>query len=489
VSDDVEQQQRLLAAIVDAPDDDAARLVYADWLQSRGDPHGEFIQLQCQLAAAPDDERGRAIRIAENKLFAAHGTKWLEPIRRVLPRVHELAMPHKLEFHRGFVEEAHLTLDCLSVIDELYAAAPLIRRLKLSPTMVLGTPIKQPRLGAALASPHLARLRRLSLSLGGGGNAVAREIAAAPALRGLTELQLHLSVWGEGIGLFETGATELVLDDAGVSALAASEYLHGLDALLLDNNRITSGGVSVIARGDWRLRRLELGFNLLDPTTLARSLAGPALVNLEYLGLSGVSFDPKSIAALVSSPALANLRELDLEKCHLGVAGVTALCDAFALPSLRRLRLERNSLGDAGAIALASCERLAALTELEAGHNRIGHKGATAIASSAQLARLARLTLNEPRWKPETAALFAASPTLANAKIYLQGRLVARKKSKATKEIDPAYDVAAAVKATDAPAKKASRPEKSGKAVSSESKRAPRTATAKPARTAKSKRS
>ena len=37
---------QLLAAIIEDPDDDAPRLVYADWLQAQGDPRGELMQLQ-----------------------------------------------------------------------------------------------------------------------------------------------------------------------------------------------------------------------------------------------------------------------------------------------------------------------------------------------------------------------------------------------------------------------------------------------------------
>jgi hypothetical protein len=148
------------------------------------------------------------------------------------------------------------------------------------------------------------------------------------------------------------------------------------------------------------------------------------------LGLAGVPLDPADIAGLVGSPTFANLRDLDLERCHLGVEGVTALCEAFALPALRRLRLERNSLCDAGAHAIAGCAALANLTSFEAGHNRIGQKGGTALATTPHFKNLERLLLNEPRWKPEMIALFASSPTLANAKIYLAGRLVSRKQTK-----------------------------------------------------------
>ena len=39
-----------LQAIIECPDDDAPRLIYADWLDERGDPRGEFIRVQCALA-------------------------------------------------------------------------------------------------------------------------------------------------------------------------------------------------------------------------------------------------------------------------------------------------------------------------------------------------------------------------------------------------------------------------------------------------------
>jgi uncharacterized protein (TIGR02996 family) len=41
----------LLAAVLAAPDDDAVRLVFADWLEEHGEEErGEFIRLQCRLA-------------------------------------------------------------------------------------------------------------------------------------------------------------------------------------------------------------------------------------------------------------------------------------------------------------------------------------------------------------------------------------------------------------------------------------------------------
>jgi uncharacterized protein (TIGR02996 family) len=42
-----------LRAIQDNPDDDDARLVYADWLEERGDVRGEYLRLEHQLAQIP----------------------------------------------------------------------------------------------------------------------------------------------------------------------------------------------------------------------------------------------------------------------------------------------------------------------------------------------------------------------------------------------------------------------------------------------------
>ena len=39
------------------PDDESARLIYADWLEDRGDARAEFVRVQCELARQehPDD--------------------------------------------------------------------------------------------------------------------------------------------------------------------------------------------------------------------------------------------------------------------------------------------------------------------------------------------------------------------------------------------------------------------------------------------------
>ena len=56
------QDHRFLSAILGSPADQSLRLVYADWLEERGDPRGGFLRIQCQLdGAAPAGEQYRAL--------------------------------------------------------------------------------------------------------------------------------------------------------------------------------------------------------------------------------------------------------------------------------------------------------------------------------------------------------------------------------------------------------------------------------------------
>ena len=69
-TDDRETEAALRAAIYAAPADDGPRSVYADWLQERGDPRGEFIMLQ--LARG-----GREAGARDRDLAHLYGREWL----------------------------------------------------------------------------------------------------------------------------------------------------------------------------------------------------------------------------------------------------------------------------------------------------------------------------------------------------------------------------------------------------------------------------
>lgn len=66
----------LQAAIRACPDDDAPRLVYADWLQENGDEsRAEFIRAQIAVARG-ESARTVLYRFRVAKLLTAHGREW-----------------------------------------------------------------------------------------------------------------------------------------------------------------------------------------------------------------------------------------------------------------------------------------------------------------------------------------------------------------------------------------------------------------------------
>ncbi len=69
--------EAFLQAILEAPDDDTPRLIYADWLEEQDDPRGEFIRVQCQLARLAQDDPGRpTLEERERHLYAEVAPGW-----------------------------------------------------------------------------------------------------------------------------------------------------------------------------------------------------------------------------------------------------------------------------------------------------------------------------------------------------------------------------------------------------------------------------
>ncbi len=95
-------EEAFLQAIIQTPDDDTPRLVFADFLEEKGNPRGEFIRVQCALAKAPAGQpRPAALEARERELLSAHAEGWLG---EEWPQV----SAEEVRFERGFVAEASL---------------------------------------------------------------------------------------------------------------------------------------------------------------------------------------------------------------------------------------------------------------------------------------------------------------------------------------------------------------------------------------------
>jgi uncharacterized protein (TIGR02996 family) len=138
-------EDALLAAICAQPDDDQARLVYADWLEENGKPErGEFIRAQIERArlATVQDPRWTKLKKREQALLAADGESW----SAALPGLKNV----ECEFVCGFVDSVKMpAAQFVELPSQLWQRTPVRRAVLTEANEVLAQ---------LSASPHLARL-------------------------------------------------------------------------------------------------------------------------------------------------------------------------------------------------------------------------------------------------------------------------------------------------------------------------------------------
>lgn len=436
--------QTFLRAICAAPDADGPRLVYADWLEERGEcDRAEFIRTQIELDQLGDDPSVLDRKDRAEALWHVHGSAWRGDVpgwvRSVRPR-------------RGFPDWVSCNADdFLRDADALFAAAP-VRALTLNETAqrvhklaeclalrhvadltVGGNRGGVEELRLWLASPHLAGLRALRYSLSDFRDDGARLLARWPALARLTKLDLALNDIGpagiealvnspNAAGLRELRLSNNELGPRGARVVARSPLADRLTVLDLCANRIGSAGLSAVLAADWpALRTLGLTFNRIDPDGAARLADWPGLARIIRLELGGNPLGPDGVVALARSPHLSQIRSLNLTYTPLGFAGVRAMA-AADLGSLSVLEAWHSEIGPAGAVALANAPAMAGLVQLFLGNNPLGDAGAAALAASPVLTGLRALGLDNCRLGPAGVRELASSPNLGTVRaLYLVG--------------------------------------------------------------------
>jgi len=422
----------LLADVIAHPDDDAPRLVYADALEGRGDPRGELITVQCELArlgldgerlflewvgdaladpAALDDGRIARLRRREAELYRRHGAEWRKDVRR------HAADDHRVHFRRGFVEhvgwDSYKRLD--DGVDRLVEAAPLLRCIDF------GTGVRSGSLNALkafFASPALARLRELYPA--GAGDFGIRFLSESRTLDALERLCLvhdggahelgslaRASFFTRLRGLvlsgFALGAAELEqlvagprlaelqlidcrLGPGGADSLARSASLADVRVLCARAARLGPGGALALARRGWTsLAALDLRNNKLGSDDAAA--LGASLPTVRVLDVSGNPFGDKGLNGLLEGGGLGELRVLSLQKTDLGDDAAAALAASPLLGQLRVLDLRKNRICGGGARVLASSPHLGRVRTLYIGGNRFTAGEKKALTSSSSLAK------------------------------------------------------------------------------------------------------
>jgi uncharacterized protein (TIGR02996 family) len=457
-------ESSFLDAIAAQPDDDAVRVVYADWLEENGQSErAEFVRVQVELAGLPvGDERNWDLCRRERQLLWRHGKHWARPLRRVVRRWH---------FRRGFVEGVVLPArDFLKHSNDLFQLAP-IRHVRL--TGIRGVVKK------LAGCKALARVRGLDLRHNDVGTSDLEVLLGSRHLTGLTALGLRgtLLCGAEGwrflakrpelarltrLDLGDSRGEPLSSRPSAMQALVKSPHLGSLTSLSLAGYRgqFTSEVGKVLASSDLLARLTELdlsdssawgeadevGLLAASPKSsrlevlhmrssgLGRAHAGidlrglskrHHLANLRLLDLRGRAMDASQSKHLGRAKDLSGLAFLNLDRtdCDLG-----ALAGSTALPGLRCLSFDQNSAGTQELEAFARSPLLGQLrslslqgqaappsstpNEIGSVELREGEGLAKLLASTPRAARLWHLDLGNQLLGDDGVIALAASPHL-----------------------------------------------------------------------------
>jgi uncharacterized protein (TIGR02996 family) len=368
----------LVEAIVEAPDDDGPRLVYADWLEENGEPErAEFIRVQCELARLPEeDARREALDASSKALEKAHGMTWIQPLKKTLDRPRSRQL-NRWTFRRGFLDKLSLTLERPGFgrdAGEALSCHP-VREVSFhcQPPLDLGSALEE------LADSSCLRALQ-SLSTYGGG---------APTAEGLSRL-------GRASGLGRLTSLRFVMNVpvAALAALAGSPLAARLTDLSLFVAPEEGPALLGLLAGSPFLPALaDLGVPgwPLGNEGVARLANSPNLPSIRSLWLGGPSLTAALPVVLRASPLWGRLTSLYLDNSGLGDDGAGRLAEALPESRLRRLWLSLSGITPAGARALAAAPSWGELEELSLARNPLGDEGVIALVRSPHLARLRRL--------------------------------------------------------------------------------------------------
>lgn len=351
-----------LQQVLDHPDDDQLRLVYADVLSERGDPRGELISVQCALMHRPDDA---ALRLREAELLNANRREWFGPLEHFLrARNPEDASGYLVK--GGFVHHVRARLNGeRGEVDELFRLVPSLRSLEVN--------------GEGLtASRALHRLRRLCITgvVGAFSELLSEgffdELEAldlqvidgepGPGLSRLKSLVEFRSIWGMR-GLFPLPRKLKTLDAYGQDVIRTqlTTPRKALREFVLRSATVTIEDAEALTKQAPYLEQIMLKMAVLSREALER-LFRVEWPHLKVLELHGVSLSHEGVATLGELVAPA-LRTLELNIVQLRDEGAQQVVAMPWFSQLNRLSLVANRLTDAGVLPLIKAKH--SLVELD----------------------------------------------------------------------------------------------------------------------------
>ena len=350
------EEQEFLKQIVQSPLDDEPRLVYADWLEERGDPRAEFIRVQCSLASDDlSEEEQERLKSRERELLTTHQADWLKE----LP---EHTNHH--QFIRGMV--GHVSMTMAAFIDRGWQVC---RRIPLQ-SVSLSHNTGQMR--EFIECPWLRQIKAIRFS----GRRIASEsfstFAACKYLGNLRCLSIDVA------------SPRLSRND--IVALRNPFSITQLDELSIARANISEKLLCLLTSADCvrGLKSLSLGQTETEGDFIS---SAAFYYSLQHLNIRGSQFAMNGDTVMrrlnrTGGPLFPHLRSLTLDNMSVGNQAFIEFIQSHRFRKMRKLSIARSTINDEGAFVLASSSFFAQLAELSLVRSEMSIEGLVALAQS-----------------------------------------------------------------------------------------------------------
>jgi uncharacterized protein (TIGR02996 family) len=278
----VSDRDAFLAAIHDAPEDDAPRLVFADWLDENGEPErAEFIRIQVEMWR--ERERHEHVTPKLDELFLRQKELFICPWADAAKQCGAGAIS---TYSRGFP-------------DVLFAPAAVFVEQANNVAVWIGPKTRvhlrecHGMLAAVAREPGLAYVRNLTLGTGWREEEFTDEdVVALFKSKFLTNLREFR---------FERSTHSRPLSSKVAIAIAGALWLPGLRTLDLTSIPIGNAGVRALAKASHlkSLHGLDLSQTGLSISGVRALCSSRHLTGIEWLNVGGNNLPAEEIAPLV----------------------------------------------------------------------------------------------------------------------------------------------------------------------------------------------
>lgn len=397
-------QHGLLKAIIDSPEDNLARLAYADWLEEQNDaPQANFIRNHIALY---NDEHADRPTLSEDE------RKELKASCKVYLKEHPVTVPgldaktlkkYKITFERGFPSHIEAQgVNFQKTGGQLLTALPTVHSLCLRDML-------QVHWNKVMEIPALRKIHALKLRYA--RDTDIESIANCPHLSNLKELDLSYpsNITHESIRILGSSALSQQLQSLDVTGTDMQRFWPPLQwgtnwpqlkELKIGKSRVgcedfvqlidmmAQGNMPMLKKLDFHGNNLNLYNLTLQKATKEQLQSSPVLdnVNLQDCSLRDVWLEQLS-----QLPCLQQAKEINFSYNYL---------DKNAIPALARLLSARSESLDltnnvyfatSGAHGLANTPQCQHLRHLKIGHCNIRNDGFAALANSQHFNQLLRL--------------------------------------------------------------------------------------------------